>query len=152
MTKLMRLDLILQETGNQWKCLSECWGKFLWIHMIFHENYSNRKSDRWKQVSTTRNNHGINLEKAMATHCGALAWKIPLTEEPGGLQSMGSLWVGHNYFAFTFHFSGLEKEMTTHSSVLAGESQGQESLVGCRLWAHRVWHDWSNLAAAAAWH
>ena len=30
------------------------------------------------------------LEKAMATHSGVLAWKIPLTEEPGGLQSTGS--------------------------------------------------------------
>ena len=35
---------------------------------------------------------------------------------------------------FTFHFHALEKEMATHSSVLAGESQGRRSLVGCRLW------------------
>ena len=32
----------------------------------------------------------------MATHSGTLAWKIPWTEEPGGLQSMGSLRVGHD--------------------------------------------------------
>ena len=37
-------------------------------------------------------------------------------------------------FTFTFHFHVLEKEMATHSSVLAGESQGQRSLMGCRLW------------------
>ena len=37
-------------------------------------------------------------------------------------------------FPFTFHFHALEKEMATHSSVLAGESLGQRSLVGCRLW------------------
>ena len=37
-------------------------------------------------------------------------------------------------FTFTFPFHALEKEMATHSSVLAGESQGQRSLVGCRLW------------------
>ena len=36
------------------------------------------------------------LEKAMAPHSGTLAWKIPWTEEPGGLQSMGSLRVGHD--------------------------------------------------------
>ena len=36
------------------------------------------------------------LEKAMAPHSSTLAWKIPWTEEPGGLQSMGSLRVGHN--------------------------------------------------------
>ena len=36
------------------------------------------------------------LEKAMATHSSTLAWKIPWTEEPGRLQSMGSRRVGHN--------------------------------------------------------
>ena len=36
------------------------------------------------------------LEKEMATHSSVLAWKIPWTEEPGGLQSMGSLRVGHD--------------------------------------------------------
>ena len=36
------------------------------------------------------------LEKAMAPHSGTLAWKIPWTEEPGRLQSMGSLRVGHD--------------------------------------------------------
>ena len=36
------------------------------------------------------------MEKAMATHSSTLAWKIPWTEEPGGLQSMGSLKVGHD--------------------------------------------------------
>ena len=36
------------------------------------------------------------LEKEMATHSSVLAWKIPWTEEPGGLQSMGSQRVGYN--------------------------------------------------------
>ena len=36
------------------------------------------------------------LEKGMATHSGTLAWRIPRTKEPGGLQSMGSLRIGHN--------------------------------------------------------
>ena len=36
------------------------------------------------------------LEKEMATHSSTLAWKIPQMEKPGGLQSMGSLRVGHN--------------------------------------------------------
>ena len=46
--------------------------------------------------------------------------------------------------------NGMEKEMAAHSSVLAGESQGQESLLGCCLRGRRVGHNWSNLAAAAA--
>ena len=36
------------------------------------------------------------LEKGMAIHSSILVWKIPWTEDPGGLQSMGSLGVGHN--------------------------------------------------------
>ena len=36
------------------------------------------------------------LEKEMATHSSVLAWRIPWTEEPGGLQSTGSQTVGHN--------------------------------------------------------
>ena len=59
-------------------------------------------------------------EKAMAPHSSTLAWKIPWTEKSGGLQSMGSLRVGHDLdFPFTFHCHALEKEMATHSSVLA---------------------------------
>ena len=37
------------------------------------------------------------LEKGMATHCGILAWRIPWTGEPGGLQSIGLQRVGHNW-------------------------------------------------------
>ena len=57
----------------------------------------------------------------MATHCGTLAWKIPWVGEPGRLQSMWSLRVGHDRATslLTFHFHALEKEMATHSSVLA---------------------------------
>ena len=56
----------------------------------------------------------------MAPHSSTLAWKIPRTKEPGGLQSMGSLSRTRlNDFTFTFHFHALEKEMATHSSVLA---------------------------------
>ena len=38
----------------------------------------------------------VSVEKAMAHHSSTLAWKIPWMEEPGGLQSMGSLGVGHD--------------------------------------------------------
>ena len=36
------------------------------------------------------------VDQAMAPHCSTLAWKIPWTEEPGGLQSIGSLRIGHD--------------------------------------------------------
>ena len=69
----------------------------------------------------------------MATHSSTLAWKIPWMEEPGRLQSMGLQAVGHD-FTFTFHFDALEKEWQPTPVFLLGESQGQRSLVGCRLW------------------
>ena len=71
----------------------------------------------------------------MAPHSSTLAWKIPWAEEPGRLQSMGSLRVGHDSdLTFTFHFHALEKEMATHSSVLAWRIPGKGSLFGCCLW------------------
>ena len=82
------------------------------------------------------------LEKAMAPHSSTLAWKIPWTEEPGRLQSMGSLRVGLSDFTFTFHFHALEKETATHSSILAwrisgtGKPGGQPS-----MGSNRVGHD-----------
>ena len=86
----------------------------------------------------------------MAPDSSTLAWKIPGMEEPGGLQSMGSLRVGHN-FTFTFHFHTLEKEMATHSSVLAWRIPGTGEPGGLpSTGSHRVGHYWSNLAAAAA--
>ena len=92
-------------------------------------------------------------EKAMATHSSTLAWKIPWTEEPGRLQSMGSQRVGHDWATslslFTFH--ALEKEMATHSSVLAWRISGMGEPGGLpSMGSHRVRHNWSNLVAAAA--
>ena len=43
-----------------------------------------------------------SLEKGMATHSSILAWRIPQTEEPGGLQSMGLQKVGHAWATNTF--------------------------------------------------
>ena len=54
-------------------------------------------------------------------------------------------------FTFTFHFPALEKEMATHSSVLAWRIPGTEEPGGLpSMGSHRVGHDWSDLAAAAA--
>ena len=65
---------------------------------------------------------------------------------------MGLLRVGHDRdFTFTFHFHALEKEMATHSSVLAWRITGTGEPGGLpSLGSHRVGHDWSDLAAAAA--
>ena len=95
---------------------------------------------------------GCLSEKAMAPHSSTLAWKIPWMEEPGGLQSMGSLtrtWLSD--FTFTFRFHALEKEMATHSSVLAWRIPGTGEPAGLpSMGSHRVGHDWSDLAIAIA--
>ena len=83
----------------------------------------------------------------MAIHSSTLAWKIPWTEEPGWLQSMGSLRVGHDW-------------ATSLSCI--GEGNGNPLQWYClenprdrgawwalSLGSHRVRHDWSDLAAAA---
>ena len=89
----------------------------------------------------------------MTTHSNTLAWKIPWTEEPGGLQSMGLLRVGHSWATSLSLFThALEEEMATHSSVLAWRIPGTGEPGGLpSMGSHRVEHDWSNLAAAVAW-
>ena len=79
----------------------------------------------------------------MATHSSTLAWKIPRMEEPGRLQSMGSLsWTRLSNFTFTFHFHALEKEMATHSSVLAWRIPGMGEPCGLpSMGLNRVGHD-----------
>ena len=139
----------------------------------------------------------VTIEKAMASQSSTLALKIPWMEEPGRLQSMGSLRVGHDWatslslshngegngtplqysclenpmdggawwaavhgvaksqtglsdFTFTFHFHAVEKEMATHSSVLAWRIPGKAEPGGLpSMGSHRVGHDWSDLAEAA---
>ena len=90
------------------------------------------------------------LEKAMAPHSSTLAWKIPWTEEPGRLQSMGSLRVGHDWATSLslFTFMHWRRKWQPTPVFSPGESHGRRSLVGCRLWGRRVGHDWSDLAAA----
>ena len=77
-------------------------------------------------------------EKAMATHPSTLAWKIPWTEEPGGLQSMGSLRVRHDWAISLslFTFLRWRRKWQPTPVFLPGESQGWGSLVGCCLWGH----------------
>ena len=60
-------------------------------------------------------------------------------------------WTRLNNFTFTFHFPALEKEMATYSSVLAWRIPGTGEPGGLpTMGSHRVGHDWSDLAAAAA--
>ena len=72
----------------------------------------------------------------MAPHSSTLAWKIPWMEEPGRLQSMGSLRVGHDWATSLtlFTFMHWKRKWQPTPVLLPGESQGRGSLVGCCLW------------------
>ena len=90
----------------------------------------------------------IPSEKSMAPHSSTLAGKIHWMETVG-LQSMGSL-SRKQLSNFTFHFPALEKEIATHSSVLAWRIPGRGEPGGLlSMGSHRVSKDWSDLAAAA---
>ena len=70
-------------------------------------------------------------------YSSTLAWKIPWMEEPGRLQSMGSLRVRHDWATSLsfFTFMHWRRKWQPTPVFLPGESQERQSLVGCRLWS-----------------
>ena len=82
------------------------------------------------------NSSSASMEKAMAAHSSTLAWKIPWTEEPGGLQSRGSRRVRHDWATSLslFTFMHWRRRWQPTPVFLPGESQGRGRLVGRRLW------------------
>ena len=72
----------------------------------------------------------------MAPPSSPPVWKIPWMEEPGGLQSVGSRRVRHDGATSLslFIFMHWRRKWQPTPVFLPGESQGQRSLVGCRLW------------------
>ena len=72
----------------------------------------------------------------MAPHSSTLAWKIPWTEEPGRLQSMELLRVGHDRATSLslFTFMHWRRKWQRALVFLPGEPQGRGTLVGCHLW------------------
>ena len=76
------------------------------------------------------------LSIPLGSDSSTLAWRIPGREEPGGLQSMGSLRVGHDRAPSLslFTFMHWRRKWQPTPVFLPGESQGWGSLVGCRLW------------------
>ena len=74
----------------------------------------------------------------MAPRSSILAWKIPWTEEPGRLQSMGSWRVRHDWATSLslFTFMHWRRKWQPTPVFLPGESQGCGGLVGCHPWGH----------------
>ena len=88
----------------------------------------------------------------MATHSSTLAWKIPGTGAWwAAIYGVAQSRTGLSDFTFTFPFHALEEEMATHSRVLAWRIPGTAEPGGLpSMGLHRVRHDWSDFAAAAA--
>ena len=109
------------------------------------------KSKRWGQLTIpvssvkSREGNGTPLQySCLETPMDGGAWRAAVH---GITKSQTRL----NDFTFTFHFPALEKEMETHSSVLAWRIPGMGEPGGLpSMESHRVGHDWSNLAGAAA--
>ena len=96
--------------------------------------------------------HKTLAEKAMAPHSSTLAWKVPWMEKPGRLQSMGLLRVGTTeqlHFDFSLSCIGEGNGNPLQCSCLENPMDGG-AWCAAIYGSHRVGHDWSDLAAAAA--
>ena len=93
-------------------------------------------------------------EKAMAPHFSTLAWKISWAEEPGRLQTVGSWRVGHDWATSLslFTFMHWRRKWQPTPLFLPGESQGQGSLVGCRLWVAQSQTRLKRLSSSSSRH
>ena len=89
------------------------------------------------------------VKNMMAPYSSTLAWKVH--EQRIAVHEVAKSWTQLSDFTLTFHFHALEKEMATHSSILAWRIPGTGKPGELpSMGSHRVRHDWSNLAAAAA--
>ena len=125
-------------------------GSILWHSAFFIVQLSHPYMTTGKTIAWTRQtfvgkvmnllfNMLSRLEKAMATHSSPLAWKIPWTEEPGRLQSMRLLRVGHNW-ATSLSCIGKGNGNPLQCSCLKNPRDGGLPAMG----SHRVRHDWAT--------
>ena len=113
-----------------------CWSVCLYFFHFHGCVYSTMWT--WHNYGSThfRGSHFSKTKNILAPHSSTLAWKIPWAEEPGRLQSMGWLRVGHDWATSLslFTFLHWRRKWQPTPVFLPGESQGRGSLVGCRLW------------------
>ena len=130
----------LWEANNLCKSLELCFHRTRPEYLLFllHSLAAvHGVSKNWTRLGNfTFTFHFHALEKEMATHSSVLAWRIPGTAEPGGLLSMGSHRVGHDWATSLslFTFMHWRRKWQPTPVFLPGESQGQWGLVGCHLW------------------
>ena len=123
------LDTKLLRFPPQWLATDHCPERHLWIPL---------------HLPTSEGNGTPLQYSCLENPMDRGAWKAAVH----GVAE-GRTWLRN--FTFTFHLDALEKEMATHSSVLAWRIPGTGEPSGLpSLGSHRVGHDWSDLAAAAA--
>ena len=111
----------------------------LWFRSHIHKYWASLVVQRVKRLPAMRETwvrslgKEYPLEKEMPTHSSTLAWIIPWTEKPGGLQSTEWQRVRHDSTTSLslLHFHALEKAMAPTPVLLPGESHGRRSLLGC---------------------
>ena len=141
------LSCIGERNGNplQCSCLESPRDGGAWWAAVYGVAQSQTRLKRLSSSSRSSISLIYLSEKAMAPHSSTLAWKIPWMEELGGLQSMGSLRVGHDWATSLslFTFMHWRRKWQPTPVFLPGESQGQRSLVGWlpSMGSHRVGHD-----------
>ena len=122
-----------------------CVFSFLWLSSLFGTS--------WKRVSLQGRPCRVLLDflsRVWRPHGGAI---LCCNDNRAQQEEEGSSFLARTQsdFTFTFHFHALEKEMATHSSILAWRTPGTEEPSGLpSMGSHRVGHDWSDLVAAAA--
>ena len=105
----------LASTPLQYSCLENPMDGGAWKAVV----HGVAKSQTWLN-DFTFTFHLHALEKKMATHCSVLAWRIPRTGEPGGLPSMGSRGVGHDWSDLAAAAAlGVEKRDCTGNQILS---------------------------------
>ena len=144
----LSLSCIGEGNGNplQCSCLENPRDGGAWWAAVYGVTQS---QTQLKQLSSSSS---LSQEKAMAPHSSTLPWKIPWAEEPGRLQFMGSLRLGHDWAASLpfFTFMHWRRKWQPTPVFLPGESRGQGSLVGCRLWDCTEWTQLKWLSSSSS--
>ena len=146
-SSLNSLFLLFFSPTTYWPPLFQYLLTFLWSSIFTDLQLGTAELLRWPMVKNLPANDEMGwipggedlLEKGMATHSSILAWEIPWTEEPGRLQSMGSLGVGHDWATSLSLFTLMHWRRKWQPTPVfsPGKSHGQRSLVGYSLWGHK---------------
>ena len=141
-----------------WKCCTQYvskFGRFSSGHRTGkgQSSFQSQRKTMPKNAQTTAQLHSSHM-LAMAPHSSTLAWKIPWTEEPGRLQSIGSRGVGHDWATSLslFTFMHWRRKWQPTPVFLPGESQGQGAwwAAVCGVTQSQTWLKWLSSSSSSS--